>query len=68
MPIRTWVRRMVRQVFGWSLIDLISGACVLITAPVCLSRCTAVFRMSGSSSRGCATSRLAFMVLTTLTR
>ena len=50
MPIRTCVRH--RQASGSSLIDLISGACVRITAPVFLIRRTASARTGGSSSPG----------------
>ena len=53
MPIRTCVRHMARQASGSSLIDLISGACVRITAPVPLIRRTASASTGGSSSRGC---------------
>jgi hypothetical protein len=52
MPIRTCVRHMLRQASGSSLIDLISGAWVRITAPVSLIRRTASASTGGSSSRG----------------
>ncbi len=52
MPIRVWVRHMMAQVPGSSLMDLISGAWVRITAPVDLILRTASATGDGSSSRG----------------
>ena len=53
MPARTWARHIERQVAAQSLTDRISGACVLITAPVSLIRRIASAATGGSSSRGC---------------
>ena len=53
MPIRTWVRHIVAQIAGSSLIVLISGAWVRITAPVARIRRLASATSADSSSRGC---------------
>ena len=47
MPIRTWVRHIAAQIAGSSLIVLISGAWVRITAPVARIR-----RLAAAASAG----------------